>query len=36
MILVVLAICLGLVGLEWAGLWPEWMKVSTGRHLRRF
>lgn len=33
--LVVIALCLGLAGLEWAGLLPDWFRVTAGRMLPR-
>ena len=28
--LVVIALCLGVAGLEWAGLWPDWATSERG------
>jgi hypothetical protein len=32
----VIVACLGLAGLQWLGLWPEWLTLTPGRRMPQF
>jgi hypothetical protein len=34
LVAIVVALCLALAGLQWLGLWPDWLTVPAGKMHR--
>ena len=32
----VIGLCLALAGIEWLGVWPDWLAVTPGKRLPKF